>query len=144
MSISTTPNLLIGLIASNSASKEVQANSAIVNLELALTNQLTHAMANSDYTLLDPSEARQNMVFVFTGAITANRKIILPAAQKLYIFSNQTSGGHSLVFEVETVLSSPPSFGAAVTLANVLTGSPPSVNTYKLCYCDGTNVVSVT
>jgi hypothetical protein len=137
--MSTTPNLLIGLIGSNQASKEVTANTAIIDLELALTNQLTHAMTNADYTLADPTEARQNMVFVFTGALTADRKIIIPKSPKIYIISNQTTGGHNLI--IETAVASPP--GSTVAVANTGSASPFTPNSYKLLYCDGFNVVVV-
>jgi hypothetical protein len=126
--MSSTPNLLISHIASNQAAKEVTANAAFDDLDLALTNKLVHAMADADYTLADPSEARQNMVFAFTGAITADRHIILPASKKLYIVSNQTTGGHNLIFKVAS--------GTTVSLANVSSN-------YITLYCDGTNVVAI-
>ena len=137
--MSTTPNLLISLIASNQASKEVTANSAISNLELALTNQLVKVLTDANYTLTDPGEARQNMVFTFTGTLTADRNIIVPAAKKLYIVSNQTTGGFNLTFE--TAGGSPP--GTGFSVANSIAGSPPSQPNYTFLYCDGTNVFCV-
>src|SRR6266699_2347513 len=129
--MSSTPNLLISHIATNQASKEVTANAAFDDLDLALTNKLAHAMTDADYTLADPSEARQNMAFVFTGAITADRHIILPASKKLYIVSNQTTGGHNLIFGVLT--GSPPAYGTTVSVA---------ASSYFILYSDGTNVVA--
>jgi hypothetical protein len=137
--MSTTPNLLIGLIGSNQASKEITANTAIIDLELALTNQLTHAMTDANYTLADPTQARQNMVFVFTGTLTAGRNIIIPSAPKLYIISNQTTGGHALT--IMTAIASPP--GSTVAVSNTGSPSPFTPNSYKLLYCDGNNVVVV-
>jgi hypothetical protein len=125
--------LLISQIAANQSSKEITANAAFDDLDLALTNKLTHAMTDADYTLADPSEARQNLVFVFTGAITANRNIILPAAKKLYVVSNQTTGGHNLVFKA-LIVGSPPTFGVSISV---------SPSAYTVLYCDGTDVIAL-
>jgi hypothetical protein len=145
--MSNTPNLDIALIASNQASKEVTANQAFVQLDEALTQQLTHAMTDADYTLADnppvSSEARYNMVFVFTGALTADRKIFLPDTQKLYIVSNQTTGGFNLIFEAKGG-SSPFFVGENVGIPNLGSVSPYVPTDYVILYCDGTNVIPLT
>lgn len=134
--MSTTPNLLAGHIASNQATKEVTANAAFDILDLALTNELVKAMADADLTLVDPTEARQNMVFTFTGALTADRHIVVPNSEKLYIVSNQTTGGHNLIFETVSDFVSPFVFGTTVSVPS--TNSP-----YLVIYCDALNVVQV-
>jgi hypothetical protein len=133
--MSTTPNLLLSLIASNQASKEVTANSAISNLELALTNQLAKVLTDANYTLADPGEARQNMVFTFTGTLTAGRNIIVPASKKLYVVSNQTTGGFNVTVKTAS--------GSGFAVSNTSAGSPPSQPNYTILYCDGTNVFCV-
>jgi hypothetical protein len=145
--MSSTPNLGIELIASNQASKEVTANSAFIQLDGALTQQLTHAMTDADYALADSppvsSEARYNMVFKFTGALTADRKIFLPNTQKLYIVSNQTTGGHNLIIEAMGGVS--PFFaGENVGIPNSGISSPAVPTDYWILYCDGTNVIPLT
>lgn len=138
--MSNTPNLDIELIASNQASKEVTANSAFVQLDEALTQQLSHAMTDADYTLADnppvSSEARYNMVFVFTGALTADRHIIVPDSQKLYVVSNQTTGGYNLIVKT--------SGGSGIGVPNLGIASPYVASDYWILYCDGTNVVALT
>lgn len=137
--MSNTPNLDIALIASNQASKEVTANQAFVQLDEALTQQLSHSMTDANYTLADnppvSSEARYNMVFVFTGALTADRNIIVPSSEKLYIVSNQTSGGHDLLIKTAS--------GSGVYVVNSGASSPFVSADYMVLYCDGTNVVPV-
>jgi hypothetical protein len=125
--MSTSPNLQISLIASNQASKEITANAGTVILDLALTNELVTSMADADYTLVDPTEARQNMVFVFTGTLTANRNIIVPTSEKLYIVKNGTTGGHALTVKTSS--------GTGIPVA--------STDSYVPLYADGTNVVLI-
>lgn len=145
--MSNTPNLDIALIASNQASKEVTANAAFTQLDEAMTQQLTHAMSDADYVLADnppvSSEARYNLTFVFTGALTADRKIYLPAAQKLYIVSNQTTGGFNLIFEAMGA-SSPYFSGNNVGIPNLGSESPFVLSDYVILYNDGTNVIPLT
>jgi hypothetical protein len=146
--MSGTPNLGIAHIASNQASKEVTANAAFDQLDQALTNQLSHVMSDADYALADSppvsSEARYNMVFVFTGALTQDRSIILPAGvEKLYIVSNQTTGGHNLIFEVREP-SSPFIPGEVVGIPNLGSVSPFVPSDYWILYCDGTDVIPLT
>lgn len=145
--MSTTPNLGISLIASNQASKEVTANQAFVQLDEALTQQISIAMSDANYTLADnppvSSDARYNMVFVFTGALTADRDIILPPTEKLYVVSNQTTGGHNLLVAVEGG-SSPFFTGRSVGVPGTGTTSPYVPSDYWILYCDGINVIPLT
>lgn len=117
-------------IAAAQNQKEVTANSAFDDLDLAMTNVLAIALPDLHYALA-LADALQNMVFRFTGALTANRGITLPQNKKLYIVSNQTAGSpsSSLVF------------GAAVSPLGRTAVVPPSGSTsYVILYCDGTNV----
>lgn len=123
--MSTTPNLLISHIASSQNNKEVTANTAFDDLDVALTDILS--MAQGDATLtLTSAQALQHMVFVFTGALTGARNVIVPAGKKLYVVSNQTSGGFAITVKTPS--------GTGIVL---------STSRYVLLYCDGVNVVSL-
>lgn len=122
--MSTTPNLLISHIAAAQNQKEVTANTAFDDFDEALCANVSLAMTDANYTVVQAT-ALQNMVLVFTGTLTADRTVTLPANKKPWIVSNQTTGGFSLTFKVGTA-----------TNTVVLTGSG-----YTLIYCDGTNSV---
>jgi hypothetical protein len=84
-------------------------------------------MSNADVTLT-VAQALGNLVFVVTGTTTADRNLIVPNNRKLYIVRNITTGATANVI-VKTAAGS----GFAV----------PDDGSYKLVYCDGTNVVRV-
>lgn len=46
------------------------------------------------------ADQSRNMVINLTGAITADRDVICPAIEKLYVVNNNTSGGHDITFKV--------------------------------------------
>src|SRR5215831_2535556 len=63
-------------------------------------------LSDSDYTLLTDTSAGaegRNKVIIWSGTLTANRTVnISPnSAQKLYIMSNATSGGFSIIFSAQ-------------------------------------------
>ncbi len=125
-----TPNLKISHIATNQNQKEVTANTSADELDLALTSLLAKALPDSNYTLTasEGGEAYGNIAFNFTGALTADRNVIVPTTPKLYIAQNSTTGGHNIT--VKTVGGT----GIAVTPASG----------YAILYCDGVNVVQLT
>lgn len=47
----------------------------------------------------EPDESR-NMVIELVGVITADRTVICPAIEKIYVVKNSTSGGHDITFKV--------------------------------------------
>jgi|SRR5579864_1529580 len=116
-----TPNLAIVHIATNQNSKEVTANSAFDSLDVAMTDVFTQAMADADQT---PSTANAltHAVIQCTGALTADRHLILPNTKKIYAINNQTTGSHNIV--VKTSGS-----GSTVSIASAA----------KWVYCDGAN-----
>jgi hypothetical protein len=130
--VTQTPNFLITEIASNQNQKEVTANQAFVELEAALSNAITIAMSDADYTLTatENGQALGNLAFVFTGTITALRNVIVPNQKKLYLVMNGTSASLGFSIEVKT------SAGTGVTITNGTTA-------YTLVYCDGVNVVAI-
>ena len=97
-------------------------------LEQAITGVLSVAqgdvanltLTNTDYV----SNQARNAVINLTGAMTANRNVVVPTANKLYLAKNSTTGGFSVTVK---------------TAAGTGVAIPP--NTARWVYCDGTNVV---
>ena len=133
--MSTTPNLLISHIAAAQNNKEVTANTGFDDFDGAITGLKTVAMANTDQTLSN-ADALYNMVFVCTGVDTADRNLILPQQKKLYIVSNQTTGGYNII--VKTAAGGSPT---TVTLSNP--NNSPLTSEYSILYCDGSNVILI-
>jgi hypothetical protein len=121
--MSSSPNLNIPLLAESQSSKYVTVNEAIDLIDAALTGLLVVAMADAN-VVLTAAQALGNMVFDCTGADTADRNLIVPTNEKLYVVKNGTSGGHNIIVKTAS--------GTGVTLG-------PSAG-YVICYCDGTNV----
>lgn len=123
----STPSLLLSHIAASQNQKEVTANSAFDGLDEALCSYLSVAMTDADYTFATGagSAGLSNMVFIFTGTLTADRNIILPPNAKPYIMVNGTTGGHKLIVKVGTGLHT-------VTLSDA---------NHHLMHCDGLNSV---
>jgi hypothetical protein len=99
-------------------------------LEQAITGVQAITMFNADYTLTNyngASDEARNAVLVVSGSNSAIRNIIAPPVNKIYIISNQTSGGFAI---------------------NIKTSSSTGVNipngTIYLVYCNGTEFYSVT
>ncbi len=111
--------------------KEITSNAADDQLDLALTDIESIAMADGNVTLTttpDGGQALANMYFRFTGANTAVRTVFVPdSGIKLYIIENATTGGFGI--DVERT-----SGGASVTVGS---GNITTV------YNDGSDVVAV-
>ena len=105
-----------------------KANAVFQQLEDAISGyvSVSHTDAAS-YTLTAlnglTDEAR-NMYVKVTGALTAQRNVVCPTAEKLYFVENATSGGFSIVFKT--------SGGTGVTIPN---------GKARIVMCDGTNVI---
>jgi hypothetical protein len=98
-------------------------------IEQAVAGVVTINMGNADYTLTNlngVSDEARNMAIVATGTNSAIRKIVAPLNQtKLYIVSNQTTGGYAITIGAST--------GSIVTIPNGVTAQ---------VYSDGTNFYS--
>jgi hypothetical protein len=70
------------------------------------------------------SNQARNAVVNLTGALTGNRNVVVPTANKLYLAKNSTSGGFNVTFKTAA--------GTGVAIAP---------GTAQWVYCDGTNVV---
>lgn len=129
-----TPNLAITHIAASQNQKEVTANAAFDDLDVALTNNITEIVPDN-HIALSNDDALRNMVFIFTGTLTAPRGITLPASKKLYIVSNQTSGSGSPVGT-----GWPLTFGTASSPTGRVATVEANSSMYVILYCDGVNV----
>jgi hypothetical protein len=124
-----SPSLKIELIANGEQAGtwgQTTNNNLGTLLEQAIAGVDTIDIANlTTYTLSNYNgiydEAR-NAGLIFTGALTANCTVITPAVEKLYVISNQTTGGYYI-----TVSSGS---GNTISVAS---------GTNQLMYCDGTN-----
>lgn len=134
-----TANIDAPYISQAQNQPEVVANSAFDDFDGALGSLLIHGMTDADYTLntgATPNEVTNYLAYKFTGALTADRNIIIPLDplsslynKKLFFVQNATTGGHNLVVKTTA--------GTGVSLPN--SSSP---ETYVAVYCDGTNVVA--
>jgi hypothetical protein len=122
--MSTSNHIQMTLIDSNQSSPEVTANAALVKLEESHYKELAVAMADANQTL---SDAQYNGygVYTCTGALTAQRDLIVPTRERKYCVQNSTSGGYGV--QVKT------SGGTGIVI--------PAGGT-AVCYTDGTNVIS--
>lgn len=92
-------------------------------LEQAITGVVSITMSDANYTMTDfngVSDEARNAVLLVGGSNTAQRDLIAPAVEKLYVVKNST--GQNL--RIKT------SGGTAVTIPNGLT---------TCVYCDGTD-----
>lgn len=133
MPSSYTPSLRVTLPATgeNAGTWGTLVNTGITQIiEDAIAGYVSIAMSDANYTLTTANgstdEAR-NMFVRMTGALTANRNVTCPTAEKLYFFKNSTTGGFALTLKT-----------AAGTGVSVPNGST------AVLMCDGTNVIDAT
>lgn len=85
---------------------------------VSLTNLTSYTLT----ALNGASDQARNAVLIFTGALSANCNVIAPSVQKLYVISNQTTGGYAV-----NIKTSSGSVYPILSTAN------------QFIYCDGTN-----
>lgn len=78
---------------------------------------------NTDVT--ETSAQAENVIQQFTGTLTGNINVIVPATVQLYYIFNNTSGAFTLTLKTAS--------GSGVAIAQ---------STHTILYCDGTNVVN--
>ena len=127
--MSTSPNLAITHATEAQSQKVTTLNTAIDKLDLALTDIHTEAMADSDQTLT-AAEFRENMLFVTTGAHTANRTLNVPdSITRFFMVRDDTTGAFTTTVKTTS--------GTGVTIAVADKG------TAFIFYSDGTDVTLV-
>lgn len=119
--MSMSPNLGISLLVQSQSSKYVTVNDAIDALDGAIAGVFSQAMADANQTP-STANAMANNVIECTGALTADRNLVLPNSKKGYWINNLTTGSHNIV--VKTSGS-----GSTVSVAAGKT----------FVYCDGAN-----
>jgi hypothetical protein len=126
--MTATSNLEITLVEASQAQKEVTVNEAVTVLDAALS-EVSIAMTDANYTLSTSTVPQewQYRVIKLTGALTANRNIVVPTNKKEYTLVNATSGGYSITLKT--------SGGTGIAVSSGVT---------SILRCDGTNVVAVT
>jgi hypothetical protein len=130
--MSNTANLGVPYVVAAQSQPEVTVNGAFDDFDGALGSQLATTMTDANYTLnlsAVPNEALAYLTYVFTGTLTADRNIIVPANKKLYAVWNHATAGKNLIVKT--------SGGTGVTIAYSATAQ------YTMVYCDGTNVVQL-
>jgi microcystin-dependent protein len=131
MASTYSPSLKIELIGNGDQSGTwgtTTNNNLGTLVEQAITGVQNITMVNADYTLTNyngVSDEARNAVLVVTGTNSAIRQIICPLANKLYVVTNNTTGGYAITIGGVT--------GTTVTIPNGVTAQ---------VYCDGTNTYS--
>ena len=95
-------------------------------IDVAISGYASIAMSDADKTLTNlegASDEARYMFLRFTGTLTANRRIFVPASSKLYFVVNDTAGDFSLVIKTAA--------GSGVEVRN---------GAAVIVFCDGTNV----
>jgi hypothetical protein len=124
-----TPNLALSHVEQSQDRKEVTMNVAMDGLDKALNSTVSFATADADLTLT-VNQFASGMVLAFTGALTADRFVNLPAAiNRLFCIKNATTGVHAIKVRV---------IGGEGGVVSVL-----ATDGLVLAYSDGANVVGV-
>jgi len=128
MASTYSPSLRIQLIETgteNEAWGQPLDNNLGTIIEQAITGVNSISLTNLTSLTLSTANAAvdqaRNAVLVFTGALSANCNVIAPSVKKVYVVSNQTTGGYNINVTVGS--------GANVAVAN---------GTNQLVYCNGT------
>ena len=137
MTVSYTPNLGLALPVTGT---EINVWGNVVNgsvtslVDAAVAGYLSIQMADANYTLTSTvgvvNEARNMILNMTTAAmvpLTATRNVIAPSVSKLYIVTNSTGGGQSIIWKTAT--------GVGVTVATGIT---------KAIACNGVDMTEVT
>jgi hypothetical protein len=122
----TTPNLGIIHLVPQQFQPDLVVNGALDVIDGAITGLLLVPITSADVTL-SAAQAAGSFFIRVSGAFTANRNLIVPAAAHLWAVSHEGSGSHTL--KVKTASG---------------TGADIQEGTMGFVYCDGTNVIAVT
>jgi Concanavalin A-like lectin/glucanases superfamily/Repeat of unknown function (DUF5907)/Chaperone of endosialidase len=98
-----TPVRDIELIEVGSLGKETLSNDSFVNLSLGISGATTIPLAATDVTLTEGRDGQaQHFVLIFTGALTANVNVIVPAESRVYVADNRTTGAFTVTCKPAT------------------------------------------
>lgn len=126
--MSTTPNLLISLIATSQNNKEITANTAFDEFDEAQCANVVYVMTDANYVPASPAVLYAIML-IFQGSLSATRTVTFPTGSgHMWIVVNDTIGSpaqQDLIFEV----------GTAAQTITIADGNP------HLLYSDGVGKV---
>ena len=131
MPSSYTTNLRLTLPATgeNSGTWGTLVNNGITTLiDTSIAGTASVTMTDANYVLTSingATDEARSMFITLSGTLSTTRNVICPSVSKLYIVTNNTTGGQSIVF---TTLA-----GTGITVPN---------GRRAIVYCNGTNVVS--
>ena len=131
MASTYSPSLKIELIGNGDQSGvwgTTTNNNLGTLIEQAITGVQAITMSNTSYVMSNyngVSDEARNAVLVVSGTNSSIQQIVAPLVNKLYIVTNNTSGGYAITIGGVT--------GTTVTIPN---------NTTAQVYCDGTNFYS--
>ena len=91
----SSPNLAVPHVAAAQNQKEVTINDAIDALDNAINRALSLEMADADLTLTSDQENRNGLIN-FTGTLTVERIVTLPANHRRLAIRNATTGGQQI------------------------------------------------
>ena len=130
-----SPSLRLELIGSGEQSGTwgtTTNNNLGTLLEQSIAGVQPITMTNVDYTLTNyngvSDDARQ-AVLVVSGTNTAIKSIIAPAAKKVYIIRNITTGGFPITIRTSTATSGTAIFTGAISASGILTVTAVSSGT---------------
>jgi hypothetical protein len=104
-------------------------NSDMTYIDEAINQSVTVNIADTNVTLTadgSSSDQARYLRYNFTGALTADRTVTLPANVKVGWASNNTTGGHNVILSAG---------GTTLSITN---------SGWNFFYCDGTNVTAPT
>lgn len=132
MASTYSPALRIELITTGEQSgtwgitTDVNLGTLIENAISGYSNVTQGDVANYTLTTVNgAADQARNMILNISGALTADRNVICPTFNKMYIIKNATTGGFNVI--IKTLA------GTGVTIPSGAT---------NVVYCDGVNVVS--
>jgi hypothetical protein len=123
-----TPYLAIPHIQAAQDQKEVTANEAFDLFDASINAQVPIPFAVDADLTLTQAQLASGGVLKFTGAITADRYVNVPAIDRTFIVRNSTTGGFNLIVQVAGAA------GASV---------PVSSGTLGALYCDSVDVIAI-
>jgi hypothetical protein len=123
-----TPYLGIPHIQAAQDQKEVTANDAFDFFDAAMNAQVPIPFAVDADMTITQAQLASGGVLQFTGAITADRYINVPAIDRAFIVRNSTTGGFNVIVQVAGAA------GASV---------PVSAGTLTALYCDSVDVIAI-
>jgi hypothetical protein len=82
-------NLSLSTMLENQSGKEVTFNTAVGDLDAALTEQLSVSVSTGNVTLTD-TQFRRNAAFLITNATTSGRTVTVPAIKRIFVVKSDS------------------------------------------------------